>query len=239
VTGPAAERAATTADVVDRLRAIDTTSLVDAGGDLRVLPAELRPVGRSRRLAGGVVTADAQADLMSVIAGLAACGPGDVLVVAAGGYERAVAGELFATEALRRGLGGLVIDGRCRDSAVLAELELPVFARGMAPHAYPARALPRIQTPIMVGDVEVRPGDLVLGDEDGLVVGTTEAIAAVLEVAEGIQARERRLRAAVAAGRSLFEAMNVDEHLRALQAGQDSRLRFRELAADDPEADRT
>lgn len=222
----------TTSDVLDRLRAIGTTSLVDAGGELRVLPLDLRPVGVATRLVGTAVTADAGADLMSVIAGLQACGPGDVLVVAAGGDERAVAGELFATEALRRGVAGLVVDGRVRDSAVLARLDLPVFARGVAPHAYPARRVPRIQEPVVLGDVEVRPGDLVLGDEDGLVVGPAEAVLDALTGAERIEAREARLRSAVAGGRSLFEALNVDEHVTALRAGQESRLVFRELSAD-------
>ncbi|HEX8508369.1 MAG TPA: RraA family protein, partial [Propionibacteriaceae bacterium] len=162
----------TTPEVLDRLRALGTSSLVDAGGDLRVLPLDLRPVGRSTRLVGRVVTADAGADLMSVIAGLQACGPGDVLVVAAGGNERAVAGELFATEALRRGVAGLVVDGRVRDVGVLAELDLPVFARGVAPHAYPAGRVPRVQVSVTLGDVEVRSGDLLIGDADGLVVGS-------------------------------------------------------------------
>ena len=222
----------TTPEVLDRLRAVGTTSLVDAGGDLRVLPLGLRPVGTSSRLVGRAVTADAGADLMSVIAGLQACGAGDVLVVAAGGDERAVAGELFATEALRRGVAGLVVDGRVRDVGVLAGLDLPVFARGVAPHAHPARKVPRIQVPVTLGDVEVRPGDLVVGDADGLVAGSEESFLAVLDAAEQIEAREQRLRAAVSGGRSLFEALNVDEHVAALRAGQESRLTFRELSAE-------
>jgi len=226
------EAGMTRPEVVERLAAVGTTSLVDAGGDLRVLPLDLRPVGPRTRLVGRAVTADAGADLMSVIAGLQACGPGDVLVVAAGGDERAVAGELFATEALRRGVAGLVVDGRVRDVGVLAELDLPVFARGAAPHAYPARRVPRIQVPVTLGSVEVRPGDLVLGDVDGLVTGSEEAFLAVIEDAERIEAREQRLRTAVSGGRSLFDALNVEEHVAALRAGQESWLSFRELPAD-------
>ena len=108
---------------------------------------------------------------MPVLAGLAESGPGDVLVIA-GHPDHAVAGELFATEALRRGVAGIVIDGRCRDSRILAGLDLPVFARGVAPSACPARAVPVIQVPLLIGDVTVQPGDLVLGDDDGIVVGS-------------------------------------------------------------------
>src|SRR3712207_6113025 len=121
------------AGVRDRLAGVDTTSLVDAGRGLRVLPTGIRPVRRGLRMVGRAVTVDARGDLMSVLAGLQLSGPGDVVVVAAGNDEHAVAGELFATEALRRGMAGIVIDGLCRDTRTLAELHLPVFARGVAP----------------------------------------------------------------------------------------------------------
>jgi len=193
--------------VLERLTRVDTTSLVDAGGGLRVLPAAIRPVRRGLRLVGRALTVDAREDLMSVFAGLQQSGPGDVLVVSGSG-EHAVAGELFATEALRRGVAGIVIDGLCRDSRTLAELALPVYARGVAPTACPARAVPVVQVPIIIGRVEVRPGDLVLGDDDGVVVATEEQVQAVLDTAEAIQRREEALRMAITAGSSLFDSVN-------------------------------
>src|SRR5690349_1355209 len=108
-----------------RLSHVDTASLCDAGPDLRVLPSELRPIAPGTQIVGRAVTADAGEDLMSVLAALHQAGSGDVLVVATTGARRAVAGELFATEALRRGMAGLVIDGLCRDRATLAALGLP------------------------------------------------------------------------------------------------------------------
>ncbi len=128
--------------LLERLRRIDSTSLADADKSLRILPLAIRPIATGRRLLGRAVTADARGDLMSVIAALQHAGAGDVLVVSAGSDEHAVAGELFATEALRRGLAGIVIDGRCRDSRTLAEIDLPVYARGVAPSAFPARSDP-------------------------------------------------------------------------------------------------
>ena len=213
------------ADLIRRLADVDTTSLKDAGPGLRVLPAALRPIQAGVRLRGRAVTVDAREDLMPVLAGLAAAGPGDVLVVA-GHPDHAVAGELFATEALRRGLAGIVIDGRCRDSRVLAQLELPVYARGVAPSACPARALPVIQVPILIGDVTVNPGDLVLGDNDGLVVGSVAEVAEVIDGAEAIQQREGALRAAIEAGETLFDHLNLDEHVAALRAGRPTKLTF-------------
>jgi 4-hydroxy-4-methyl-2-oxoglutarate aldolase len=212
--------------LLQRLAAIDTTSLKDAAGpSLRVLPAALRPVRAGVRLLGRALTVDAREDLMPVLAGLAESGPGDVLVIA-GHPDHAVAGELFATEALRRGVAGLVIDGRCRDSRILAGLDLPVFARGVAPSACPALALPVTQVPIVIGDVTVRPGDVVLGDDDGIVVGSDDELWRALHGAEVIQQRETALRRAIEAGESLFDHLNVDEHVAALRDGRDSKLTF-------------
>ncbi|GAA3690324.1 RraA family protein [Microlunatus aurantiacus] len=213
------------ADLIQRLAAVDTTSLKDAGAWLRVLPAALRPIRPGARLLGRALTVDAREDLMPVLAGLAEAGPGDVLVIA-GHPDHAVAGELFATEALRRGVAGIVIDGRCRDSRILAGLGLPVFARGVAPSACPARAVPVIQVPILIGDVTVRPGDLVLGDDDGLVVGSDAEVREAVDGAEAIQQREGALRAAIEGGESLFDHLNYDEHVAALREGRDSKLNF-------------
>ena len=213
------------ADLLQRLAAIDTTSLKDAGPGLRVLPAALRPIRPGVRLLGRALTVDAREDLMPVLAGLAQSGPGDVLVIA-GHPDHAVAGELFATEAQRRGVAGIVIDGRCRDSRILAGLDLPVFARGVAPSACPARAVPVIQVPLLIGDVTVQPGDLVLGDDDGLVVGREAEVLAAIDGAEAIQHREGALRVAIEGGESLFDHLNYDEHVAALRDGRDSKLTF-------------
>lgn len=208
----------------DRLMALGTTSLVDAAPDLRVLPATIRPVAPGRRLVGVAVTARAHRDLMSVIAGLRAAGPGDVLVVDAGGDDRAVAGDLFSTEAQRRGLAGIVISGCCRDSATLATMGLPVFASGVAPRAYAAVRLPDVGADLSIGAITVSAGDIVVGDDDGIVIGTEAEVAAVVDAAEAIEAKETGLRAAMAGGAGLFDSMNYDEHLAALTEGRESAL---------------
>lgn len=212
--------------LLGRLAGVDSTSLADVGrGTVRVLPGELRPVRRGLRLLGTAVTVEARDDLMPMLAALRLARPGDVLVVA-GSPEHAVAGELFATEALRRGLGGIVIDGFCRDTATLARLDLPVYARGSVPSAPPALGLPVVQMPVRIGAVVVLPGDVVLGDDDGLVAATADELEALIDAAEDLQRAEVALQRAIAAGDSLFDHLNYDEHLAALEAGRPSRLTF-------------
>lgn len=213
-------------DLLARLGQLSTTSLVDASPALRILPNRLHPVAPGRHLVGRVVTARANRDLMSVIHALRESGPGDVLVVDAGGDDRAVAGELFGTEAQRRGLAGVVILGRSRDTATLRGLRMPVWSTGVAPNAYAAKALPETGVALSLDGVRVEPGELVVGDGDGLVVGSQDEFGAAVDAAEAIEAREKALQARMLDGASLFDVMNYDEHLAALRDGRPGGLAF-------------
>jgi 4-hydroxy-4-methyl-2-oxoglutarate aldolase len=209
-----------------RLARLDASTVSDADKSLRVLPAAIRPVSAGRRLLGRAVTANARDDLLSVLGALQQSGPGEVLVVAAGGSAHAVAGELFAGEAGRRGLAGIVIDGFCRDTATLKHMTLPVYARGATPRAASAMVVPEVNVPVLLGDVPVNPGDILLGDDDGIVVATEAELAAVIDKAEAIQATEDTLLSSMAEGVSLFDKLNFDEHVKNVRAGQASSLSF-------------
>ena len=215
-----------TKNLLHRLGQLSTTSLIDAAPTLRILPPSLRPVAPGRHLVGRVVTARANRDLMSVIHALRESGPGDALVVDAGGDDRAVAGELFGTEAQRRGLAGLVILGRSRDTATLARLPMPVWSTGVAPNAYAAKSLPETGVSLSLDGVRVDPGELIVGDDDGLVVGSEDEFGAAVDAAEAIEAREKGLQARMLDGASLFDVMNYDEHLAALRDGRPGGLAF-------------
>src|SRR5215216_2553186 len=132
-------------EIPARVWELDAASLSDANKTLRILPRELRPYSRGIRMVGRAVTAAASADLIPVLAGLEHCGAGDVLVVDAGATEHAVLGELFATEAVRRGMAGIVVYGLCRDTATLAQLPIPIYALGTIPRAVGANQPPLIQ----------------------------------------------------------------------------------------------
>jgi regulator of RNase E activity RraA len=213
-------------DLLRRLRAIDSSTLSDAAKHLPVMDAGLRPLRPGLKLAGRAVTVAAADDLMPVIDGLARAGAGDVLVIDSGGATRAVAGELFGHEAARRGLAGIVIDGLCRDTGSLRELDMPYYARGAVPNASPAQAVPGEPGPIVCGGVEVRPGDILVGDDDGIVVGSEEDLAAVIDAAEALQATEASMLAAIREGGSLFDHLDFEDHLARRRAGEESRLRF-------------
>ena len=201
---------------------LDAASLSDANKALRILPRELRPYTRGIHMVGRAVTVTASADLVPVLAGLEQCGAGDILVVDAGTTAHAVLGELFATEALRRG------DGRHRRLRPLSRhggsraAVAPIYSLGTIPRAVGATRLPVTQQPIRLGDVEVRPGEILVGDDDGIVVASDAELEAALEAAEAIQRREGRIRSAIQDGTSLFEQLNFAEHVENLQTGRPS-----------------
>ena len=214
--------------LLERLRAVDTTTLSDVGKQLRVMDAGLRPLRIGLKLVGRAVTVAAADDLMPVLDGLARAGAGDVLVVDGGGSPRALAGELFGSEAQRRGLAGIVIDGACRDTNQLRELPLPFYSRGLSPRAAGAQAVPGEPGAVRCGGVDVAPGDVLVGDDDGIVVGTADELAAVLDAAEALQATEASMLAAIQGGESLFSRLDYEQHLARLQAGEESALQFRD-----------
>jgi 4-hydroxy-4-methyl-2-oxoglutarate aldolase len=209
-----------------RVWQLDAASLSDANKTLRVLPRELRPYTHGVRMVGRAVTVAASGDLVPVLAGLEQCEAGDILVIDAGTTDHAVLGELFATEAIRRKMAGIVIYGLCRDTATLAQLPLPIYALGTIPRAAGATLSPSTQGPVRLGEVEVYPGDILVGDDDGIVILSDAELDAALETAEAIQRREGTIRASIQGGTSLFEQLNFTEHLESLQSGRPSSLTF-------------
>ena len=191
----------------ERLRALDTTTLIDAAKHLRVMDPGIKPVATGRKLVGRAVTVAANGGLLPVLDGLERAGAGDVLVVDGGGEPPALAGELFASEAQRKGLAGIVIDGYCRDTNELRAIELPFYARGHVPNAFGPGTEAQPTGPVRCGGVEVAPGDVLVGDDDGIVVGTAGELTAALDAAEALQATERSILAGIRAGTSLFDRL--------------------------------
>jgi len=214
-------------DLLQRLLAIDVSALSDADKTLPVADAAVRAMVPDVRMAGPAYTVVAEDDHLPVMTALAEAAPGDVLVVATYGGTRAVFGELFATEARRRGLAGIVCDGFCRDLRGLRGIGLPVFARGTSPRSGTTVSRAEPGQEVTFGGIAVRPGEIVFGDDDGLLIATPERIEAALGPAEAIGRAERAILAAQARGDALHALTNHDEHVAALDRGEDSKLAFR------------
>jgi regulator of RNase E activity RraA len=141
-------------------------------------------------------------------------GPGQALVVDAGGAQISTFGGLATLAASLRGVAAVVIDGGCRDIEEIRATDLWLASRFVTPTSGKTRIrVESIGDPVHLGGVLVRTGDLVVGDETGIVIVPRAEIAAVLARAEAIVEKDRMIEAALRAGQSFSEAATAADYI--------------------------
>jgi len=203
----------TSEDLVAAFRGKASSNLADAMGRFHFMD----PGMKSRTgvpLCGVAITVNARpGDNLMVHKALEVAQPGDVVVVSTNGNTTsAVFGELMGHTAKGANLGGIVVDGAIRDVDGLKALGFPAFSRTVSPGASDKDGPGEINVPISCGNTVVMPGDIILGDDDGVAVVPREDAAEVLEQVMALEERELKRIAAIKAG-ALFKA-EIDETLR-------------------------
>ncbi len=190
-------------------------TVVEAAGNLGALDHDIKPVHPSFKLWGPAATvATPSGDNLWIHRALAAAAPGSVLVVSTGNGEPAgYWGEILSRAARERGLAGVVMDGYARDAERLADVGFPVFSRGLCIRGTTkdrcgAGSFGRNVT---VGGVNVRPGDLVVGDADGVVVVAAERVAEVLAAAEERDRKEALIMERLLEGETTVQIFRLGE----------------------------
>lgn len=208
---------------MEALSRLPVSTLCDVDKSLPVVDPAIRPLTATARICGPAYTVVAAGEFLSVLWAIGEAAPGDVLVVQAGGAPLAALGELLATEAHRRRLGGIIVDGYVRDRSGLPP-QLPLWARGTVPAAGRSDLPPRVGGPILFGGVRVTPGEIVISDEDGIVIAPREQLEACVPRAQQIEALEAEVLSAARRGESLIDMTNLREHVAKLRAGEPSSL---------------
>jgi 4-hydroxy-4-methyl-2-oxoglutarate aldolase len=173
------------AGVVEQAAQFPSSILADVAGRRGALSGRIAPLSPTMKFAGPALTVELRpGDNLMIHAALAVAKPGDVIVVdGKGDLNSALMGEIMCQQAVALGVAAVVIDGAVRDSVAIRELGLPMYAAGLNPNG-PTKFVPgRLNHPISIAGVSVKPGDLVVGDADGVTVIERDKAAAILPLA--------------------------------------------------------
>ena len=190
------------ADWVARYRDVPVANVSDSMHRMTAGGSRLRPMHRQGVLAGPALTVKARpGDTLMLHYALDIAEPGDVIVVDAGGdLSNALIGEMMVAYAVKRGVAGIVINGAIRDAANIGAGDFPLFAAGIY-HRGPYKDGPgEINVPIAIDGMVIEPGDLVIGDDDGLLCVPYDHVAEIYDRAAAKHAAEEKQMRQIAEG---------------------------------------
>ncbi len=178
--------------IVEQAAQFPSSILADVAGRRGALHGRIAPLAPSMRFAGPALTVEVRpGDNLMIHAAMALAKPGDVILVdGKGDLSSALMGEIMSQQCVALGVAAVVIDGAVRDSEAIRELGFPMYAAGLNPNGPTKSVSGRLNHPISIGGVTVHPGDLVVGDADGVTVIERAKAAAMLPLASAKVAAE-------------------------------------------------
>lgn len=203
------------AESIKILKELGTATISEAQGRRGLLNTYMRPIYPTARVCGPAITALCQpGDNMMIHAAIEVAQPGDVLVVAVtspstDGYF----GELLGTSLQAHGVLGLILDAGCRDVAELTAMDFPVWARCISAQGTVKETVGSVNIPVVCANQLVRPGDVIMGDVDGIVVVPREQAAAVAKAGQDRVAKEEKSRVRLRAGQLSMDFNGIREKL--------------------------
>lgn len=200
-------------DVLAQLRQFSTATLHEALGRIGNLPSAIKPISPGMKLCGPAYPVQTMPrDNVLLHRAYAYAKPGDVIIANCSGfYEAGYWGDLMSLGAKTQGIAGLVIDGCVRDAEDIEAMGFPVFSRGLCIRGTSNHGDGTLNEPIVIGEVLIHPGDIVVGDRDGVVVVPQNRIAEAIEKATAREAKEEAVRAQLRQGKTSIQIYGWDE----------------------------
>jgi len=203
-------------ELLATLRQLGAATVYEAQGAKGALDHGMKPIDPTTRLAGPAFTVDCRpADNLMLHYAVQKAKPGDVLVVDAKGFmEAGPWGDVLTIQAMKLGIAGLVINGCVRDANLIIELGFPVFCRGLSIKGTAKNQPGRIDVPISIGDVLIQPGDMIVGDRDGLAVIAQDEVEATIASSLAREEKEAGQRKAIEEGALTADLLGLADTLR-------------------------
>jgi Demethylmenaquinone methyltransferase len=179
-----------------QLRGAQTSHVADAMDGRGALDPTIKPVDpQQSQFIGTALTCETgPSDNLAILAAVALAQEGDVIVAASDGFtSTAVVGDIVSQMAKNAGVQAIVIDGMARDSKGIVEVGLPVFSRGITPNSCVKTGPGRVGFPIVAGGVAIEPGDVVIGDQDGVVIVPQRMLDGVIARVQAIREAEAKV----------------------------------------------
>lgn len=181
-------------ELVEMFRGIPVANIDDNMGRIAAVDESIFPLNPNARLLGTAFTVNAPAgDNLLFHKALDMAQPGDVIVLAnKGSLSRSLCGEIMSNYAKSRGLAGIIIDGCVRDSAALRTMDFPVYAKGITPNGPYKNGPGEMNFPVSFAGIIINPGDIIVGDSDGLIVVKPENAAELAKKAKAYHESEEK-----------------------------------------------
>lgn len=205
-------------EVVDTLKKLGSATIYEAQGAVGALNSDIKPIDPNMRLAGTAFTVDIRpGDNLIIHYALANAKAGDVLVVDAKGFvEAGPWGDVLTEQALTMELGGLVINGAVRDSNSIVESGFPVFCKASSIKGTEKKQPGKINIPVVMCGVQINPGDIIVGDRDGLVIVKANEVDSVIQKAQQREEKENIFKQKIRNGATTAELLGLSDTLKAL-----------------------
>ncbi|MFV0513800.1 MAG: 4-carboxy-4-hydroxy-2-oxoadipate aldolase/oxaloacetate decarboxylase [Jhaorihella sp.] len=212
------------ADILQQYETVTAATAHEAMGRLGALDSAIKPVRSGMRVLGRAFTCKCEpGDNLTLHAALKMAEPGDVIVCSAGGFsEQGLFGDVMASCAKGKGIAGLVVDGGVRDAADIARIGFPVFSRSISIKGAVKASLGTLNQPIVVGGELITPGDLIIGDDDGVCVVPAARIVETAEASHAREQKEVKFRELLMQGNTTWEMLGLNALME--QKGSDFRL---------------
>lgn len=203
--------------IIDGLRDAGVATVHEAQGRTGALGPDMRAIVPGAQIAGSAVTAlCAPGDNWMLHVAIELMQPGDVLVVTTTSPSTdGFFGDILAEYVRRRGGAGVILDTGVRDVAVLREQRFPTWARAISAQGTVKETMGSVNVPVICSGQRIVPGDVVVGDDDGVAVVPRARAADVLDAAHARVAKEEAMRAELADGAKTLDLLNLREKLSA------------------------